>query len=515
MATHGLDLGLLAVFFIYGLAFFGMGMAMALETGRFPSLAEARLLRPLAAFGLLHGIHEWLEIFLLQVVWLGASVPESVSWLRLALLAISFITLLIYGIQAFLVPKNRATWVTLLCLGLLLVYIGMISGNAIVTYQKGVAVPWLRLTDALIRYLLAVPGAMTAALGLRSQAVQAHAEGRDPLATNLSWAALGFGIYGLSQIFVPSLEMFPARWINTDAFLEATGMPVQVVRSVMAVIVMFSLLSASRKVEVERRNQFVAVQHARVAALEQIQVELTRREEMRRDLLRHIVRAQEDERARIARELHDETAQILAAFSLDLATLKNAVPDRADIAAMADRLQVLTKQISQGLYRLVHDLRPAQLDDLGLVPTLEYFLEQDCCPKGLNVAIDVQGKAYRLDPIVETVLFRVAQEAVKNVARHAKTKEAQIQLAYETEQVTLRVTDAGVGFDPSENLAPPRGWGLAGMRERVESVSGRLNIRSALGQGTTVEATIPVAENTPSVNKEIESHEKDTPIAGR
>ncbi|MDP3184883.1 MAG: sensor histidine kinase, partial [Anaerolineales bacterium] len=416
--------------------------------------------------------------------------PDWVSWSRLGLLAISFIVLIHYGVRAFRLPKRKAAPVAALGLGILLIYILVIIFNAIAAYQAGQVI-WLRFSDALIRYLLAVPGALLAAQGLHFQASAARAENRCPLAASLQWAALGFGIYGLTQIFVNQVDMFPARWISADAFLAATGVPIQAIRSVMAMVVMIGMLRATQVVEAERQKQLLAVQQARLEALEQIQIELTERETMRRELLRHIVQAQEDERARIARELHDETAQILSAFTLDLATLQNTLPGHPDAKLLIERLQTHSRQMSQELYHLVHDLRPAQLDDLGLVPALNHLLERDFSPKGLEVSLEVQGETHRLDPIIETVLFRVAQEAVTNVARHAKTKEAQIRLVYAPEQVALRVIDSGIGFDPTETFNPPRGWGLVGMRERVESVGGKLRIQSAPGKGTTIEVVVP------------------------
>jgi two-component system sensor histidine kinase UhpB len=217
---------------------------------------------------------------------------------------------------------------------------------------------------------------------------------------------------------------------------------------------------------------------------------------MRRELLRHTVRAQEEERSRIARELHDETSQVLTAFSLDLATLKTVICDRAEVKTLVERLQGLSKQMSQGLYRLVHDLRPAQLDDLGLIPALEY-LKDDNVSAGLEVAINIQGKARRLDPIIETVLFRVAQEALHNVVRHAQVGRAQISLEYQPQEIILKVKDSGAGFNPVQSFVPPRGWGLAGMRERIESVGGQLNIESKPGSGTVVEVDVPVFDILP------------------
>ena len=165
---------------------------------------------------------------------------------------------------------------------------------------------------------------------------------------------------------------------------------------------------------------------------------------------------------------------------------------RADTTRMVDHLQSLSRQMSQGLFRLVRDLRPSHLDDLGLVPALNSLVAQDCQEKGLDVDFRVEGDQARLNPLVETVLFRVAQEALNNVCRHAGVKQVKIALAYAGDQVAIRITDQGVGFDPAEKFHPPRGWGLAGMRERVEALAGELILRSAPGKGTSVEVVIPL-----------------------
>ena len=141
---------------------------------------------------------------------------------------------------------------------------------------------------------------------------------------------------------------------------------------------------------------------------------------------------------------------------------------------------------------MVHDLRPAQLDDLGLVPAIQSLLDNEYGPKGLHVTFEVTGTRIRLDSLIETVLFRVTQEALTNVMRHAETDQASVRLDYAEVAVTLEVSDAGKGFDPNEPLHPPRGWGLEGMRERIESVDGQLILHSAPGRGTNVEAVIPV-----------------------
>jgi signal transduction histidine kinase len=187
---------------------------------------------------------------------------------------------------------------------------------------------------------------------------------------------------------------------------------------------------------------------------------------------------------------------VLTAFSLDLATLRTIISDRPEVKTLVDRLQGLSKQMSQGLYRLVHDLRPAQLDDLGLISALEY-LRDDSVSAGLDVLIDIKGKARRLDPVIETVLFRVAQEALRNVVRHAQVHQARISLLYQSQEVTLRIEDSGLGFNRAQSFTPPRGWGLAGMRERIESVGGQLTIETEPGLGTIVEVAVPVFDILP------------------
>jgi signal transduction histidine kinase len=175
-----------------------------------------------------------------------------------------------------------------------------------------------------------------------------------------------------------------------------------------------------------------------------------------------------------------------------LATLRELTRRKPQIKNIVNKLQVLSRQMSQGLYSMVHDLRPAQLDDLGLVAAIKSLLDGECRPKGLQVTFEVSGKQRRIDSLIETVLFRVTQEALTNVTRHAETDQASVQLDYAPGTVTLGVLDSGKGFDPNEPLHPPRGWGLEGMRERVESVGGQLVLCSAPGHGTTIEVIIPL-----------------------
>jgi signal transduction histidine kinase len=496
MSTQAFDQIMVFVFFVYGLSFFGMGFTLALESERSPALVEARLLRPLAIFGLIHGTHEWLESYYKQSQIGGLPIPDWIPWLELGILIASYLCLLIYGIKSLRKYPFRPRWQFFGAVGILAFFCTGILVSAFLTYM-GEAVLWVKLLSGLTRYLLGVPGALLTALALRAQAMRSWPGDQRRLRQYLSFAAAGFFVYGLSHVFVSKLDMIPANVINTDSFKDVTGFPIQIVRAIAAIIVTISMLRATQVAEKQRQRQVLEMQQARVDALENLQTETKKRETMRRDLLRHIVQAQEEERSRIARELHDETSQTLAAFSLDLASLQMTAPDKPEAKRLINRLQDLSRQMSQGLYRLVHDLRPAQLDDLGLVSALQYLADQDARSKELEVRLDVQGPVRRLDPIVETVLFRVTQEALTNVIRHSRTKSACVCLAYQTREVTLTISDSGVGFDPAQTFSPPHGWGLTGMRERVEAVGGQLNIHSAPGKGALIEVIVEVFDIIP------------------
>ncbi len=490
------DITLLIVFFIYGLAFFCLGLTLALEIVRSPSPAEVRVLWPLAIFGLIHGTHEWFESYLIQAQAAGTLLPGWFGWLRIVLLASSFISLVIYGVYSFQQPGYPSLIGMPIALSVLGIYLAGIGVSAWLAYRS-TPIPWVDFLDVISRYSLAAPGSFFAALAFRGSAQTARANSYHRFAAAMQVSMVGFLAYGLIQFIPRPLAMFPANLINSDIFRATFGFPVQILRAAAAVVITLGVMRGTQLAEKRRQTLLVTAQRERLEALERVQEEQTREESLRRELLRHTVQAQEDERARIARELHDETAQTLAAFSLDLATMQAIVPDKQECQRVSGHLQSLSKQMSQSLYRLVHDLRPAQLDDLGLPAALQFLADQDAVTRGLKVELVVEGNVRRLDKTVETVLFRVAQEALNNVARHSGRDQACIQLKYALQEVSILVSDQGTGFDPRQTFAPPRGWGLMGMRERVEAVGGQLTIDSSPGKGTAVSAVISVFDKIP------------------
>jgi len=225
--------------------------------------------------------------------------------------------------------------------------------------------------------------------------------------------------------------------------------------------------------------------------------ELARDREELRSLASQVIRAQEDERRRIARELHDDTAQVLFAQLLRLTTLK-ASPDKS-IQELAATMEQMTVEALEGVRRLALELRPPALDDLGLSAALgelaQRFSEQ------LKIPVDYQARGLRgrLPSEVELVLYRVAQEALTNVAKHAEARHVWLDVDRTPTDVSISIRDDGKGFDP-DNVASSDGRGLGlgifGMEERVALVGGRFRIWSAPGHGTEVFAFIPLDADT-------------------
>jgi signal transduction histidine kinase len=208
-----------------------------------------------------------------------------------------------------------------------------------------------------------------------------------------------------------------------------------------------------------------------------------------RDAVRRVVAAQELERKRLARELHDETGQALTSILLGMKALEDAVPtDEARSAAAS--LRELVVSTLQNVRRLAVELRPAALDDFGLVPAVERLADTFREQTGTAVDLEAQLGDERLPGELETALYRIVQEALTNVVKHAGARRVSILLTRKDGSVAAVIEDDGVGFDPEADVG--EGLGLAGMRERVGLVGGRLTIESAGGAGTTLVAEVPL-----------------------
>jgi signal transduction histidine kinase len=208
-----------------------------------------------------------------------------------------------------------------------------------------------------------------------------------------------------------------------------------------------------------------------------------------------VVTAQEAERKRVARELHDGTGQTLTALGLGLA----AAADRIDSDPVAVRRQLvdmkqMNAQVLQEVHNVIADLRPSILDNLGLVPALRGHISAFESRTGIQAQLIVQGKSTRLQSEVETTIFRIVQESLTNVVRHAAARSVLVQVVFGTEGIELSIQDDGRGFDVARALGGEDGraaWGLLGIHERASLVGGTADLISTPGQGATVRVSIP------------------------
>ncbi|KUO78904.1 MAG: histidine kinase [Desulfosporosinus sp. BRH_c37] len=206
-----------------------------------------------------------------------------------------------------------------------------------------------------------------------------------------------------------------------------------------------------------------------------------------------VIRAQEEERRRVAREIHDGPAQTLANIVLRLEIAEKLLEfDPTRVKAELIDLKNLVRSNLQDIRRIIFDLRPMALDDLGIVPAISKYLDNFQENYGITCKFQVEGREKRLLPVLEVAFFRLVQEGMTNVAKHAHSSKANILLNYQDEWTIVRIQDYGKGFEVNSALITPgEHFGLIGMRERVEMFSGHFSIQSTLGKGTTIELSIP------------------------
>jgi signal transduction histidine kinase len=260
----------------------------------------------------------------------------------------------------------------------------------------------------------------------------------------------------------------------------------------MACIAAVAIIRSLRAFEEETRRQIESLSHAQLA-------ERQRLEELRAELLRRTVRAQELERQRIARELHDEIGQTLTALGMGLQAISsNALSKPERVNKQAHELQSIVDAGISGLQNLITGLHPPQLDDFGLMAALRWYSAQVKDRLGLTVTVTSRGNEPVLPDEVRTVLYRIAQESITNIIRHAKTDSAGVAVAFGEDEVRIRIEDNGCGFDVDatfNNLDHPS-WGLLGLKERAALVGGECVILSRPGVGTLIEVSVPLEKET-------------------
>jgi PAS domain S-box-containing protein len=232
---------------------------------------------------------------------------------------------------------------------------------------------------------------------------------------------------------------------------------------------------------------------ARIEAQEQLKAS---HGQLRR-LSAHLESVREQEKREIARDLHDETSQVLASLHAYLeAAIENLPGDADKTRELLKRAQTLSTTILDEIHKLIYELRPAALDELGLIAAVKSMLSSFAGMTATKLSFKTTGRVRRLSPSLEVTLFRIVQEAFNNIIKHSRAKNASAVISFNNSSVMIRIQDDGIGFNVQKVLnwkSRPPGMGLLGMRERVTLVNGSLVINSAPGQGTELVIEVPIA----------------------
>jgi two-component system, NarL family, sensor histidine kinase YdfH len=474
---------IIPIYFLYGLAFFSMGLLVLVEGDRASDQRLRKALRPLAGFGIVHGLHEWIEMLEQIGMLINPSSFLIPEFIRLALLAVSFVSLIAFGIYLLASTESLQRIVTLVPLALEGIWV---FGLAIFRGKYPADQIWV-IADVWTRYMLAMPGGLLAAVGLVAQQRAFRRSGLTRFGQDALWAAVAFAWYGLiGQFFVRQTALWPSNVINQDLFLSIFGFPVQLFRAFMAIAAAVFVIRFLRAFQVEADQKIIELQNARVE-------EAQKREELKGELYRRIVDAQESERQRIARDLHDETGQSLTAIGMGLRGLASSLTLHGQTSRsnrILGELEEMAANSLEELQRLIADLRPSHLDDLGLPATLRWYASTVRARTDLEIKVDISGEEKDICPEYSTSIFRILQEALTNIIKHAQASTVHIHINFQPEDVRIVVEDDGRGFDLEHGFRQ-NSWGLLGMQERATLLDGQFILRSSPNHGTVIEIIIP------------------------
>ena len=691
------------IYFFYGLAFFSLGLTLQSATRQQSAFRFARAIVPLALFGYLHGAHEWVEMFQQITLRRGGAVPPAVEGGRLVLLMLSFTALIVFSVQLETSPAHSRLRRYGVVWGLLLLWASAVLIVVLLLRPTGQVL--FDTMDVLARYLLAIPGALLAARALMAQQHSFREQHLARFGRDLVWCAVALILYGaVGQLFVRPLDLPPANLLNSQSFLAWFGVPIQLVRALLAAILTLYMVRVLRVFDVENRRRLDEANRVRfqaqAAALDaerrnsqaiaelndelrvtarelalvvelanllglpgaldeklpvvlhrivdnlhstdaglilfsdvttgeldvathtgfvnmaegapehieggsrfsealllaqrsvaesqafcrhvdghvlamaaeftlleqlcrgyasptlyialpliadevvigslalararvteqalttedlqlltgiahqlglsihnaQLSQQARQREAHLADLLHAVVSAQENERQRIARELHDATGQTLTAIALGLRGMqtmivadRSAAPAHVPVTQVAELEGFATTALGE-LHQIISDLRPPQLDDLGLPAALRWYVQEFGKRRAVTTSFQVEGRTQALPDEYEIVIFRTTQEALTNVAKHACAGNVAVTLRYTPSRVRLTVQDDGIGFDAGRLSAGYRvngqaGWGLLGIHERAALLGGQIVVTSCADQGTTIEVDIPLPDS--------------------
>lgn len=448
------------IYFVYGLAFFLLGFAIALQLRRDSRLDLARSLTWLSAFGITHGLFEWGDLFIpIQANYLNPLAVRTLNIIHLVLLAVSFTLLFQFG-MALLKSLGWAPWTGYLAAGLFVLW-------ALVTFlilPSGFTefTAWSNTSRALARYFISFPGSLLAAYGLREQTMRRIAPLNVPHIVNtLRVSGMALAVYAfVSGLVPPPAPFFPANVINTSTFFAAFGIPALVFRTVIGFVLTLSIIRALEVFDLETERMIESMEQGQILAAE---------------------------RERIARDLHDGAIQkVYTAGLLVESTSKLINGNEAAANRLRKALEVLNDAISD-LRRNLGKLKTEPARE-NLLAALQGVAADPRVSSLVNVSLDLNlPSADSFSPIRAAHVIAIVNESLSNVVRHAHARRVVISAHRVDDWLQILIRDDGVGLAREPNA----GYGLRNMRDRARLLGGEININGASGRGTIVTLMIP------------------------
>ncbi len=449
------------IYFGYGLVFFVLGLAIALQSRQYSRLDLARSLTWLSAFGFTHAFHEWGDLFIpIQAAYLSPGLIHLLEGIHLFLLAVSFTLLFEFGVS-LLREVRWARWLHLTAAVLLAVWIFTVYFplDALITDFN----TWRSVSNALARYFIGFPGALLAAYSLRQ-----HAKLRiEPLNVPHIFRMLRFSgwmlaLYAiLSGLIVPPIPFFPGNLINSATFEQALGAPPPVFRSLVGLGLAVAIIRALEVFDLETARM--------IEAMEQKQILATERE-------------------RLARELHDGAIQkVYTAGLLVESAYKLVEPDHPVLIERLEKAVNVLDDAIRDLRRNLGELHTTP-GEVPLPEALRLLAEDPRFESLVEISLEISlPEDEPLSPVRSGHVLAVVNEALSNVIRHARARHVKISACEQDGRLILTVEDDGISI-PRNYQA---GFGLRNMRDRARLLGGTVEFRGASGKGTRVVLDIP------------------------
>jgi len=450
------------IFFAYGLAFFIMGLVVALQSRQSSRLELARSLNWLAGFGILHGLNEWGDLFIpIQSAYLSTPVANLLYVIQLILLALSFMCLFAFGVSLL---KHFGVNRWLAAAPTVSFVIWMFVTFFILTLFYQDQITWHHISNALARYFIAFPGGLLAAYGLREHAKRRILPLKVPTIYNaLRISGVALSLYAiLGGLVTPPVPFWPGNIVNSETIGNWIGIPPLAFRAVIGLLLSISTIRALEIFKLETDQ--------RIEALE-------------RDSILNA------ERERLARDLHDGAIQKAYTAGLLVQSAIKSVEPHSEVSTRMNRAAAALKDAVSDLrsnLETLHEGTSAPIEPL--VDLLKHVATDSHYTTMVNIEVETNLTAdSKLSPVQSGHVMRIVSESMSKVLRHALARTVRIIANRDGEALRIEIKDDGNGIIPSSSV----GYGLQNMRDRARQLNGALEINSQPGKGTQVVLEIP------------------------